>query len=85
MYKRQVLTYPSQQGNARIVNERAVKTVRALYDGNGKGAQLASSNGTAWGPVSYTHLDVYKRQSGTRPPRHPPPGMGSTSPPMPSA
>ena len=43
---RRVLTYPSQQGNARIVNEHAVKTVRALYDGNGKGALLASSDGT---------------------------------------
>ena len=30
-------------------NERAMKKVQALYDGQGKGAELASSAGTAFG------------------------------------
>lgn len=32
-----------------LSNERALKKVQALYDGNGKGAELASSKGTAFG------------------------------------
>jgi phage/plasmid-like protein (TIGR03299 family) len=33
-----------------LINERALKRVRAIYDGSaGKGAELASSQGTAWG------------------------------------
>ena len=32
-----------------LKNERALKTVQSLYDGHGRGAQLASANGTAWG------------------------------------
>jgi phage/plasmid-like protein (TIGR03299 family) len=32
-----------------VVNEQAVAGVRALYDGAGHGAMLASSRGTAWG------------------------------------
>jgi phage/plasmid-like protein (TIGR03299 family) len=32
-----------------LINERALKRVQALYDGEGKGATLASSQGTAWG------------------------------------
>ena len=32
-----------------LVNERALKRVQALYDGEGQGATLASSQGTAWG------------------------------------
>ena len=34
---------------APVGSERAVKRVLALYEGNGKGAALASSNGTAFG------------------------------------
>jgi len=30
-------------------SERALKTVHALYEGQGKGAELASAKGTAWG------------------------------------
>ena len=60
---RRVLTYPSQQGNARIVNEHAVKTVRALYDGDGKGALLGSSDGTAWGLLNSVteYVDHHRR------------------------
>lgn len=32
-----------------LSNERAMKKVLALYEGNGKGADLASSKGTAFG------------------------------------
>ncbi|MBK1683967.1 DUF932 domain-containing protein [Rhodoferax fermentans] len=32
-----------------LMNERALKTVQALYDGKGQGADLASASGTAWG------------------------------------
>jgi phage/plasmid-like protein (TIGR03299 family) len=32
-----------------LLNERALKRVQALYDGEGKGAQLPSTQGTAWG------------------------------------
>ena len=32
-----------------LTNERALKKVQSLYDGEGKGATLASAQGTAWG------------------------------------
>jgi phage/plasmid-like protein (TIGR03299 family) len=32
-----------------LTNERALKRVQSLYEGAGKGAELASSQGTAWG------------------------------------
>ena len=32
-----------------LVNERALKSVQALYEGQGKGAEMASAHGTAWG------------------------------------
>lgn len=32
-----------------LVNERALKRVMALYDGQGKGAELDAAKGTAWG------------------------------------
>ena len=32
-----------------LANERALKRVQALYDGNGKGASLEAAKGTAWG------------------------------------
>ena len=32
-----------------LMNERALKKVQALYDGQGRGAELASACGTAWG------------------------------------
>jgi len=34
---------------AKLVNERALKKVQALYDGQGRGAELTSAQGTAWG------------------------------------
>lgn len=46
---RRVLTYSGQEGRASVVNEQAVANARALYEGGGRGALLASSRGTAWG------------------------------------
>ena len=34
---------------AGLMNERALKKVQELYDGKGKGSELASAHGTAWG------------------------------------
>jgi phage/plasmid-like protein (TIGR03299 family) len=35
-----------------LTNERAVKHAMSLFDGHGKGAELASTKGTAWGLVN---------------------------------
>ncbi|MEJ7932503.1 DUF932 domain-containing protein [Ramlibacter sp. AN1015] len=47
-----------------LVNERALKRVQAIYDGSaGKGAELASSQGTAWGLLNAVtqHVDHERR------------------------
>ncbi|APC69672.2 DUF932 domain-containing protein [Ralstonia pseudosolanacearum] len=50
---RRVLTYPTTNLADRIVvNERAIKAVGELYAGSGKGADLPSAAGTAWGLVN---------------------------------
>lgn len=50
---RRVLTYPTTNLAERVVvNERAIKTVGELYAGSGKGADLPSAAGTAWGLVN---------------------------------
>lgn len=46
---RRVLTYPVAEGKATVVNEQALANARALYEGGGRGAMLASSRCTAWG------------------------------------
>jgi phage/plasmid-like protein (TIGR03299 family) len=46
---RRILTYPVQDREAPAVNERALKAVHVLYQGEGRGAGLSSSRGTAWG------------------------------------
>jgi len=49
---RRVLTYPTSSQTDRdaiAVNDRAIKAVGQLYAGRGKGADLASASGTAWG------------------------------------
>lgn len=51
-FLRRVLTYSTTNPadrDATAVNERAIKAVGQLYAGRGKGADLASSSGTAWG------------------------------------
>ena len=46
---RNLLTYPAPQNGKAVVNEQAVAKVRALYDGQGRGACLKTSKGTAFG------------------------------------
>lgn len=51
-FLRRVLTYPvnpATDGSTTAVNDRALKTVQELYSGHGKGAEMASAAGTAWG------------------------------------
>ncbi|HDR9105132.1 TPA: DUF932 domain-containing protein [Burkholderia vietnamiensis] len=51
-FLRRVLTYSpaaTADRDAVAVNERAIKAVGQLYAGRGKGADLASASGTAWG------------------------------------
>ena len=46
-----------------LANERALKKVQALYDGNGRGAELDSAKGTAWGLLNAVteYVDHEKR------------------------
>lgn len=46
-----------------LTNERALKKVQALYDGNGRGSELDSSKGTAWGLLNAVteYVDHEKR------------------------
>jgi len=47
-----VLTHPASlalDSNTPSLNDRAIKTVRQLYTGHGKGSEMASASGTAWG------------------------------------
>ncbi|OIT16259.1 hypothetical protein BL243_12290 [Ralstonia solanacearum] len=66
-FLRRVLTYsPSATPNrdAIAVNERAIKVVGQLYAGRGKGADLASASGTAWGLVnSVTEFTDHHRRA----------------------
>lgn len=46
-----------------LTNERALKKVQALYDGQGRGAELSSASGTAWGLLNAVteYVDHAKR------------------------
>lgn len=48
------------------INELALKKVRALYAGQGRGAELASANGTAWGLLNGVteYIDHHRRARG---------------------
>jgi phage/plasmid-like protein (TIGR03299 family) len=63
---RRVLTYPGQDRKTGVVNEQAVANVRALYEGGGRGALMASSRGTAWGVLnSVTEFVDFHRRART--------------------
>ena len=49
---------------AGITNERALKKVQALYEGHGRGAELAAAKGTAWGLLcSVTEFVDHERRA----------------------
>ena len=64
---RNLLTYPPAQNGKVIVNEQAVAKVRALYEGQGRGASLKTSKGTAFGLLnSITEfVDHHRRAQST--------------------
>jgi phage/plasmid-like protein (TIGR03299 family) len=66
-YCRRVLTYNAGSADARPVaatNDSAVKSVMELFGGRGKGAQMASASGTAWGLLnSITEFTDHHRRA----------------------
>ena len=60
-------------GNQNLEAIEFFRHLNSVVSGRGKGAMVIAEESTAWplvthdpekgGPVSYTHLDVYKRQT----------------------
>ncbi|CUI86644.1 DUF932 domain-containing protein [Achromobacter dolens] len=65
-FLKRVLTYPvnpQADGIPTAVNDRAMKTVQELYAGRGKGSEMASASGTAWGLLNSIteYIDHHRR------------------------
>lgn len=65
-FLKRVLTYPvnpQADGIPTAVNVRAMKTVQELYAGRGKGSEMASVSGTAWGLLNSIteYIDHHRR------------------------
>lgn len=53
-----------QDPSGALTNERALKKVQELYDGNGRGAELGAAKGTAWGLLcSITEFVDHERRA----------------------
>jgi phage/plasmid-like protein (TIGR03299 family) len=65
-FYRRVLTYTSTESGASVpaTNDRAIKAVHELFAGRGKGADMASATGTAWGLLnSVTEFVDHERRA----------------------
>lgn len=65
-YFNRVLTYTAMNPAGQpvtAVNDRALKAVQELFSGRGKGSNLASASGTAWGLLQgvVEHIDHHRR------------------------
>ncbi len=64
-FLRRVLTYPVNniEGVSTAINDSALKVVHELYAGRGKGSEMTSAAGTAWGLVNAISefTDHYRR------------------------
>lgn len=64
-FLRRVLTYPvnSNEGVSLTVNDSALKAAQELYAGSGKGSEMASAAGTAWGLLNSIteYVDHHRR------------------------
>lgn len=65
-YFKRVLTYAAVNPSGQpvtAVNDRALKAVQELFTGRGKGSNLASASGTAWGLVNGVteYIDHHRR------------------------
>ena len=63
---RKVLTYPANNPDQNMIglNERGLKAVQSLYNGQGKGSEMASASGTAWGLLNSVteYVDHHRRR-----------------------
>jgi len=54
-----------EQGNV-LTNERALKKVQSIYEGNGRGAEMSTAHGTAWGLLNaVTEFVDHEKQART--------------------